>query len=249
MEQGKIYVGTSGYSYSSWKGKFYPPGLKSADYLPFFARHYNAVEINSTFYRLPLRKTVKRWAEETPSSFHVCLKVWRFISHQTRLHDNEKYIAAFMDSIQDMAGKKGPLLLQLPPNMKPDFERLDQSLTRFSHHSFGHRWQLAVEIRNKDWYGAELNQVLDQHHAALVMHDMPGAATMEANAGSHFVYMRFHGPRGDYGGVYGKAGLEKPAEALRRYRADGKAVYAFFNNDRDGGAIPDAETLRGLIEA
>lgn len=243
-----VYIGTSGFSYKGWHERFYPEDLKQADLLSFFSQNFNAVEINSSFYHLPLRKTVQKWVGVTPAGFRFCMKVSRFITHQKKLVDSADYVPAFIDAIQDVAGKKGPLLLQLPPSLKPQFDRLDDTLRAFRENGHGHRWPIAVEFRHPDWYGAELNALLDRHGAGLVLHDMPGSEVYESSQNLRFIYMRFHGPTGDYGGRYGARRLKKFAKILGEARENGKTIYAFFNNDRDGYAIEDARTLRAMLD-
>jgi uncharacterized protein YecE (DUF72 family) len=242
----RIFIGTSGYSYKGWHKRFYPADLGQRNLLPFYAGIFNAVEINNSFYMLPKPNAVKRWMEETPRGFRFCMKVSRFITHNKKLLEPEANVPKFLAAIMHIAPQRGPLLLQLPPNLKPHYERLDATLAAFRK-SGGGRWQVALECRDARWYSQELNAVLDRHKAGLVLHDKPGSAMLDLNEKAPFAYMRYHGPTGDYGGEYGRKGLKKTAGLLREHLADGKKIYAFFNNDRDGYAPEDAQKLRELL--
>jgi uncharacterized protein YecE (DUF72 family) len=246
MAQGKLYIGTSGYAYKGWHDVFYPAGLPRREELFFYAGHFPAVEINASFYRLPTPKSVRRWVEATPDHFRFCLKVSRYITHQKRLLDPREHVPLFMRAVKGAARKRGPLLLQLPPGLKPEHERLDNVLKAFGKSARG--WQVAVEIRNSGWYGPALNELLDRHKAALVLHDMPGSRAEQPNSGAPFVYARFHGPRGDYGGSYRTDTLRRWAGLLRPHRRAGKDLWVFFNNDRDTGAIANAGALRNMLK-
>jgi uncharacterized protein YecE (DUF72 family) len=245
MASGALYFGTSGYAYKGWHERFYPEGLPRKDELAYFAGKFSAVEINSSFYRLPTEKAVKRWAAATPPDFRFCMKVSRYITHIKRLRDPQEHVPLFMQAVRPIARKRGPLLLQLPPSMKPDLQRLDDTLKAFRKHA--RPWRVAVEIRQKDWYGDGLDALLDRHRAGLVLHDMPASRNDRPNPAAPFIYVRFHGPRGDYGGSYSRKALERYAGLLRPYQKGGRDVWMFFNNDRDGAAVENAATLRNLL--
>jgi uncharacterized protein YecE (DUF72 family) len=245
MAQGKVYIGTSGYAYKGWHAAFYPQGLPRKQELVFYAQHFPAVEINATFYHLPTPKAVKNWVAITPPEFRLCLKVSRFITHNKRLLDPQEHVPIFMAAIRNAAPKRGPLLLQLTPSMKPDLARLDNALKAFKKNARG--WPVAVEIRQKDWYGPELDALLDRHKAGLVLHDMPASRNERPNPKAPFIYVRFHGPTGDYGGSYTDAALRRYAWLLQPHRRQGRDLWIFFNNDRDVGAIGNADKLRNLL--
>jgi uncharacterized protein YecE (DUF72 family) len=241
----QAFVGTSGFAYDKWHGIFYPEDVDKKRLLEYYARFFNSVEINNSFYSLPSAKTVKGWQAQVPPSFRLCLKISRFLTHNKKLLESDIHSRKFMAMAKNLARSRGPLLLQLPPRFRPQFERLDETLAAFRKNARG--WQVAVEVRQPDWYGRELDAVLDRHKAALVLHDMPGSKCFTPNAGADFVYIRFHGPKGDYHGKYGKRLLAAPARRMRGWLAEGKDVYAFFNNDADGFAPFDAQTLYKMV--
>jgi uncharacterized protein YecE (DUF72 family) len=245
----KLYIATSGYSYKGWHERFYPEDLAQKDLLPFYADHFPCVEINNSFYKIPTQKAVRHWIEQVPRGFKFCFKISRYVSHQKRLKDSASPLHRLMASISLADKNKGPLLLQLPPRMKPEFGRLDEVLANVKKAAGASRWQVAVECRDDAWYeGDDLQRLLKRHRAALVMHDKPEGRMMEDWDTARFVYMRFHGPKGDYGGRYTTARLKKAAALLAEALRNGKSVYAFMNHDRDGYAVEDADKLRRLVE-
>lgn len=246
MARGRVFVGTSGYAYKGWHDRFYPADLPRKDELSYYAGHFNCVEINASFYRLPTEKAVKAWATRTPKDFRFCMKVSRYITHQKRLIEPEVHVPRFMEPIRALGAKHGPLLLQLHPHMKPNLGRLDETLAAFARSAKG--WPVAVEIRNAAWYGPELDALLDRHGASLVLHDMPASRNEKTNHAAPLVYIRFHGPKRDYGGHYSRKKMAYYADLLRPQLESGRDVWAFFNNDRDVGAIGNADELRELIE-
>lgn len=244
----KLYIATSGYSYKGWHERFYPKDLAEKDLLPFYAKHFPCVEINNSFYKVPTEKAVHHWIEQVPRGFKFCFKISRFLSHNKRLKDSEEPITRLMEVLVHATGHQGPLLLQLPPKMKPQLERLDEVLTNVKKIA-GPAWKVALECREDSWYGGDgLTKVLKRHGAALVLHDKPEGRMMDDTDTAKFLYMRFHGPKGDYGSKYPTPRLKKAAAILKAALDDGKTVYAFMNHDRDGYAVEDADKLRRFVE-
>jgi uncharacterized protein YecE (DUF72 family) len=243
---GKVYVGTSGWTYKSWRGIFYPHGLPAKEWLGYYAAHFDTVEVNSSFYRLPRATVVKDWMDKVPEGFRICFKAWRGITHLHRLKNADKAVHAMMEVLGQAHAVAGPLLLQLPPGLKRDEERLDAFLALMDRAAEG--WMLAVEMRHPSWYTDDVRRMLEAHGATLVVHDMPVAANDMPTA-SGPVYLRYHGPKGDYGGSYGEKRLALDARRIKRWLAEGRDVYAFFNNDRDGFATANAQRLAALIRS
>jgi uncharacterized protein YecE (DUF72 family) len=241
----RAYIGTSGFAYDKWQGRFYPDDVYKKRLLVYYGRFFNTVEINSSFYHLPKPKTIREWQKQVPEDFQLCLKVSRYITHLKRLLESADAIRVFMSSAKHLKTRRGPLLLQLPPAMKPEYGRLAEVLAGFKKAARG--WKVAVEIRNDSWYGPELEEVLEEYGASLVVHDMPGSKCDEPNGSADFVYMRFHGPKGDYHGKYEPRKLGPHARKIRRWLKEGKDVYVFFNNDADGYAPSDALKLAKMV--
>lgn len=242
---GLLHVGTSGYAYDKWQGRFYPEDINKKNLLHYYSGFFDTVKINLSFYSLPTVAALKKWQKDVPKNFLICLKISRYISHNKKLKDCADAVSVFMQRARQLRGHRGPLLLQLPPNLKPQYERLDEVLSLI--HRESKRWPVAVEIRNDAWLGSELNDVLDRHRASLVVHDMPEGRTDSPNQKAPLIYMRFHGPKGDYHGKYGESKLKPYINDIRRWLKEGRDVYAFFNNDADGFAPEDAQTLARLV--
>ena len=148
MAAGKCYVGTSGWSYAHWaKGRFYPKGMKPGQWLQFFAEHFGTVEINSSFYRIPKADYIKRWREVTGGRFRFAVKLWRRITHERRLANCERELGDFFTVVGALGPKRGPLLVQLPPLMRKDVDRLDAFLAKLKKATGRTRWKIAVEFR------------------------------------------------------------------------------------------------------
>ena len=239
--RGRAFIGTSGWSYDHWTGRFYPPLLPTSNRLPFYAQHFQTVEINATFYRLPKPATVVHWAEETPGRFRFAAKASRFITHMKKLKDPDTSLSPFFRAIAGLAEKCGPILFQLPPHWRVNPDRLTDFLQVLP---AGHRY--AFEFRDPSWYDTEVFLALADHAAALCIHDLAGSPSpVETTA--DFVYLRLHGPAGPYRGKYGNAALRKWADRLARWNAEGRDVYCYFNNDEKAYAVTDALTLKDLV--
>lgn len=245
MTKGKAYTGTSGWTYPEWNGVFYPPAVKGTDQLIHYAARYNAVEVNATFYRWPLVKTVENWAVRTPDDFRFALKIWRGLSEKNDVMEDKAVIDDFLARLGGLREKAAPLLLQLPPSR--GVEGLDE-LDKLIGHIRAQQWDLAVEFRNPSWYAAETRAMLDRHEAALVSHDMKGSGNELVNDKAPFLYRRYHGAGGKYKGTYDEKTLERHAKDMRAAMAEGRDVYAFFNNTMDGAALGNAKTLRAMLE-
>lgn len=231
----RLYVGTSGYQYRHWRTRFYPHGLPQKEWFNFYARHFDCVEINATYYRLPSEETFAQWHETAPRGFRYVLKYSRFGSHLKHLKDPSEHVDLFLARAAPLKGLLAGILVQLPPQWKPDLDRLDEFL---SYCPRRYRW--TIEFRNQEWLMEKTFDLLRRHGAGLCIHDLLPDHPREVTSG--WVYQRFHGR--DYGGNYSDAYLAQEAQAVRGWLTQGLDVYAFFNNDRDGHALGNAMTLR-----
>jgi len=196
MNIGTSYIGTSGWTYAHWaQGRFYPKGMKQRDWLPYFAEHFGTVEINASFYRMPKPEMVTRWRTVTGSKFLFAVKLWRRITHLKRLKNCGQDVWSFLSVVGELGPRRGPLLVQLPPSMHRNVERLDAFLADLKAAMGRRRWKVAVEFRNPEWLCEPVSHVLDRHGAALCLADMPRCPITEPND-VEFVYMRRHGPGG-----------------------------------------------------
>ncbi|MCA1662876.1 MAG: DUF72 domain-containing protein [Myxococcales bacterium] len=165
-------VGTSGYSYPKWKGRFYPKDLPAKKFLPFYASRFSTVEINNTFYRMPSAKLVQSWADEVPRGFIFAVKAPQRITHQKRLEECAEPLQSLFDAVAPLAGKLGPILFQLPPNFKKDLPRLQAFLA-----ATPKRWRTAFEFRHESWLGDDTYDALRAAGAALCIADSEERST------------------------------------------------------------------------
>lgn len=244
---GHTYIGTSGWNYKHWKLRFYPPGLRQRDWLPYFAERFNTVEINTSFYRIPKPDVVAQWAAVAPAGFRFAVKLWRGITHYKKLLNARAYVDNFLEVIDMLPARmRGPVLIQLPPNQGKNVEKLREFLKEF-HEASGGRWRAAVEFRNSAWLCDEVYGILDHAHAAICLHDMPGSVTDREN-NVEFVYVRRHGSgAGKYAGSYSPEQISADAYRVRHWAKAGKDAFIYYNNDIDGKAIVNAQELRERV--
>jgi uncharacterized protein YecE (DUF72 family) len=237
----ELRIGCSGWIYKEWKGPFYPDDLKLKDRLAYFATQFNTAEINGSFYRLPTQKAVAGWAAGAPEGFVFSWKVSRYISHMKRLTDCEESIDLVFGRMQGLGEAEGPALVQLPPSLKRDDERLKVFLGWLPK-----RRPHVIEFRHPSWYDEAVFALLERHNAALCISDHHHAPA-PVRATADFVYWRGHGPGGRYYGRYGEAALEALAEQIKVWRRKACDVYAYFDNDIGAAAPKDAQRLKSLL--
>jgi uncharacterized protein YecE (DUF72 family) len=242
MRHGAARVGCSGWQYRHWRGSFYPDDITLSRWFEHYASQFDTVEINNSFYRLPEAATFARWAERAPRNFLFAVKASRYLTHMKKLKDPEPPVERLFERATHLGGHLGPVLYQLPPGWKLDLDRLEHFL-----HVLPPNAQHALEFRDPSWYVDEVLDLMRGRDVALCLHDMRGSATERLRVAS-FVYVRFHGPSGQYAGRYGLDRLRDWASWLGRQLKDGADVYAYFNNDVGGHAPRDAIALRGLLE-
>ncbi len=240
--RGRVWIGTSGWSYAHWRGRLYPPGLRRGAWLAHYARHFPTVEINATFYRLPTPQLVEKWAGAVPEGFLFAVKASRIITHMKRLRDVAAPLGEFLAALSPLGSRLGPVLFQLPPGFGPDLARLAAFLALLPE---GGEW--ALEFRHPGWHDEKVRALLAARGVAMVGWDMAGTSHAPAPT-ARFAYLRFHGTRPRYGGHYGAEGLAPWAARIRRWQEAGHDVFAYFNNDREGAALDDARTLAALLD-
>jgi uncharacterized protein YecE (DUF72 family) len=235
----QLRIGCSGYQYDHWRGVFYPAELPKRLWFEHYARHFDTVEVNNTFYRLPSKAAFERWRDEAPRGFIYALKFSRYGSHRKRLKDPDNTIVHFTNLADELGRFLGPILVQLPPRWKVNVERLESFLAFAPRH---YRW--AIEVRDPSWLVGEVFAVLHRYRAALCIHDMIPDHSREMTAG--WTYLRFHGGVG-HEGAYEAGRLREEAGRIRDELRAGRDVYAYFNNDQHGHAVRNAMELRSLV--
>ncbi len=234
---GAILVGTSGWQYGDWRGRFYPEGLPTRRWLEHHSRRFPTVEVNNSFYRLPAAQTFARWRDETPEGFTFAVKASRYITHIRRLRDCRDAVELLWSRARELGGKLGPVLFQLPPNLAAAPALLERFVTELP---AGIR--AAFEFRDASWE-AEGVFILDRAGAAVVLADRPGARVPDVVTGG-WAYVRFHqGQEGAPG--YRREKLRRWADRIAALAAS--VVYAYFNNDTGGAAVWDAQALAALL--
>ena len=233
--------------YAEWKGRFYPSDVAASKRFAYYAAYFDTVELNSTFYRLPTTETVAKWKASAPDGFVYAVKIGAFGSHRMKLRDPQRWFGNHVDRFRALGEALGPSLLQLPPRWHRDVPRLEAFLDTVRACA-GVPIRVAVELRDPSWIDDTVFECLERHNAALVLHDLIERHPWRLTA--DWTYLRFHGPDAvhcPYAGAYGQARLRRVAERLAPWIADGRDVYAYFNNDIDAAAPTDARALRSLV--
>lgn len=275
QSMGKIYIGTSGWQYKGWKGILYPEGVPQKDWLRYYTKHFNTVEVNSSFYRQTKASTFKKWEEEVGPDFTFSVKGVRFITHIKRLKDVEDSLKIFFDNVGVLVSKskrqgksiKHVILWQLPPSFKKDTERLKKFLD-----SLPKDFQHAFEFRHESWMDASVFTTLLVPRPGRgvklrlrrdvvctpVIQDWKAWPRLLDDREIYerckkwidkfpFIYIRFHGAKQLYASNYGEGELKEWAEKIKKWKKK-YDVYVYFNNDAGGYAPKNALRLKELSE-
>ncbi len=235
----ELRIGTSGWVYKHWREVFYPKGLPQREWFAYYSSRFDTVEINNSFYRLPTESMFDNWRKQAPPGFLYAVKASRFLTHIKRLSDPEEPLQTFFERVVHLESTLGPILYQLPPRWGVNLPRLEHFLSILPP-GYIH----VVEFRDQSWLIEDVFRLLERYGVAHCIHDMrplqvPPRVTARA------VYIRFHGgPAHD--GDYQLDALKVWAERIRTWR-DEHDVYAYFNNDPNGNAIRNAETLKSFL--
>lgn len=240
-----LFIGTSGWSYR-WQGLFYPPELKSAEYLGYYATRFNATEINSSFYHFTMEKTIDKWLATTPASFRFAPKLNQEITHKRRFVDIDEPLQRMMSRFSRMGDRLGPVLVQIPGSFRFDpivAQDFYQTLRE------GYPAQpFALEARHQTWFTDSALELMRDYGISFVIASagkrFPGLVTTTTD----LVYLRLHGDEKLYASAYTDDQLENYAAMIHDWLGDGKAVWVFFNNTILGSAVANAEKLRQLLK-
>jgi uncharacterized protein YecE (DUF72 family) len=238
-----VLVGTSGWQYRHWRDVFYPAAVPQRRWLEHYAGRFATVENNGTFYRLPARETFEQWRARTPEGFAMAVKASRYLTHIRRLRDPEEPVRRMLDAFAGLAGKLGPVLVQLPPSLQADPGLLDRALGQFPP---GVR--VAVEPRHPSWWSDPVKEVLAARGAALCWADRAGRPVTPLWRTADWGYLRFHeGPASRAPWPrYTDPCLSDWADRVARTWPGSSPVYAYFNNDQGGAAVLDAASFARL---
>lgn len=245
--KGLYRSGTSGLVLPVPNKQSYPPAFRDKSRLTYYASLFNSIEINSSFYKVPQAATVQKWAESVPAGFTFTFKLWREITHVKKLAFREADVLQFMEVISQAGEKKGSLLIQFPPGITVEqYSQVEQLLNIVHGANPGNGWKVALEFRHSSWYIGEVFELADEYASSIVLHDIPKSRNEQLNRQADFVYLRFHGPAGDYKGGYTDGQLAQHAKQIRAWLKEGKEVYVYFNNTI-GDALKNLATLNEMM--
>jgi uncharacterized protein YecE (DUF72 family) len=241
------FSGTSGILLPYKNKSFYPEPLRHKSRLAVYSMLFNSLEVNSSFYKVPLSNTVRRWSEEVTDNFRFTFKLWRGITHTKGFIFNTADVTSFMETIDAVGEKKGCLLVQLPPSTGfPSFARLQQLMEIISASNPKQDWKVCVEFRQASWYRAETYKLLDAYGVSMVFHDKSSTGLNIEQMETKFIYLRFHGPNGDFKGSYDDAFLMEYSYYIKDWLSSGKEVFVYFNNTI-GEAIANVNLLKHYV--
>lgn len=233
-----LFIGTSGWTYADWRSRFFPKDIPKKSWLAWYGTQFNTTEINGSFYRTPSPEAVNAWASSTPQNFRFAWKASKFITHWKRLGPSSKNSIELLESRLALLGEKcGPVLFQLPARFEADRERLEQFI----------RWlppqhRYTFEFRHGSWYKQSIFDLLADNDVALCISDHHDAPSPWIATADH-VYIRGHGPSGQYKGHYSVSTLERWTREINKWQRQGRTVFVYFDNDQKSAAPLDARKL------
>lgn len=237
-----IRIGTSGWTYQHWRGVFYPEDLPQKRWFEHYARFFDTVELNATFYRLFPEKTFEGWRKKAPEGFRFAVKLWRWITHRQKLSGVAADVTAFCERARKLGDALGPILVQFPPGLKWSRD-LVQDFAGLLPEDIS--W--VFEVRRQEWLNDDFYDLLKRQNIALAYSDHPYIEMDRHSACGPIVYLRFHGAGQLYAGSYPDEALKSWAMLIRKWASEGKDAWVYFNNDMGGHAVKNARFLRDLI--
>ncbi len=239
----RLYIGTSGWSYTGWRHSFYA-NIPRSQWLRFCAQHFTALEINASFYRLQRKETFVRWKEQTPDRFRFAIKGNRYLTHNKKLIDPLASIATEKERAEGLGEKLAVVLWQLPLRFKKNIARLETFVAAL------HFWQDArhcIEFRHPSWFDPEVSACLEEYRVAACQSDAADWQLWPAVT-TDLVYIRLHGHSRTYASNYNQEELQDWAVKIRRWLNEGRDVHVYFDNDAEGAAPYNAVQLLNLLQ-
>ncbi len=231
-----------GWSYRFWVGKLYPEGTKPTRYLAEYAKTMNSVEIDATFYRIPSVFTIEAWRDSVPEEFRFAAKFPQTVTHVPGLRYDAERLYVFLRHMEVMGNKLGPLLLQFPPFLKPEYKALNDLLE-----ALPRKRLVAAEFRNRGWFSEETYKLLRDHGVALASTNRAEAPKVDT---AGFAYFRWEGDRKAVVAERGEVQVDKAAETaewagkVKRHLGEGRDAYGYFSKFYSGYPPSDVEALR-----
>lgn len=240
-----IRIGTSGWVYRDWRGRFYPAGVAQRRWLEYYAQWFDTVELNATTYRLPSQAQVASWCAKVPGDFRFTVKLSRLITHRRDLPPRvDEFIANYFARAACFEPPKvAQILIQFPPYYERDESRLNAFLDKLPT-----AYRYAVEFRDASWFEPSVRDLLADKGVAFCIHDYPGLPVPHWITREDLAYVRFHGYAALYAGSYPPGALRRRAEMLCGLAGEAREVYAYFNNDTAAAAPHDALALKRLLQ-
>ena len=245
MKNCRHHIATSGWSYKHWKEVFYPPPLKSTEWLSFYAKTFSCTEINMSFYHLPKKTTVQKWMKDTPDNFKFCVKMSRYLTHIKRLHDPAEPLSRFFHIFSPMQKKMGPVLIQLPASLQFDEKLVSNFYNALEEYS---AFDFALEARHSSWLEPASLQLMKRNNIAFVIAQSGKGFPYAEHTTSKNIYLRFHGPAALYASDYSENDLIYFAGLIKKWEEEKHIAWVFFNNDYFGYAIKNALQLEELVQ-
>jgi uncharacterized protein YecE (DUF72 family) len=239
-----VIIGTSGWQYRDWRGRFYPQRLAQRLWLEHYVEHFATVESNNAFYRLPEHETFVKWRERTPPDFRWAVKASRFLTHIKRLREPQEPVARLMERAAGLESKLDVILLQLPPTLRADADLLRECLSRFPT-----TVRVAVEPRHDSWWTDEIRALLERYGAALCWADRDERPIAPLWRTTDWTYLRLHTGGAQPWPRYRPETLQLWAERLAATWTDDEDAYVYFNNDPGGAAVIDAVVFAEAVRA
>jgi len=238
-----IHIGTMGWSYNFWKNQFYPSNAKPENFLQEYSKHFNTVEVNNTFYRVPKIATIKNWEEQTKPDFLFSIKAPKKITHEKLAKDYQDYLDFFLNTVSNLGSKLGPLLFQFPPSFKSEnFDILKDFISILPE-----KFRYAFEIRNKSWFNDIFYKLLEENKIALVLGDSPWLRELEIVT-TDFTYFRWEGNRKQIKGTLGRVEKERTdytqkwGKKIKAF-SDKTEIFGYFSKYYSGFPPSDAKQL------
>ena len=242
MTKENLYIGCSGFYNNDWKGSLYPENAPSKDFLSLYSKTFNAVEINSTFYRKPTTKTLLKWYDETPDYFRFFIKIPKTITHISRLESSKEEIALFCDHIQNnLKDKLAGFLYQLPPSFKNTAENTERIINNIDPTFLN-----VIEFRHISWWQKEIFDFLQQHNIVFSGVSFPGDLPEDLIINHpEILYYRLHGKPVLYKSEYSETFLDELAGKIKHSQ---QTAFIFFNNTWGTSAITNSLYLKSILE-
>jgi uncharacterized protein YecE (DUF72 family) len=246
QKEKNLFIGTSGWSYDHWIGKFYPEDIEKREWIKYLAEHFNSVELNMSFYQFPFKNMLKGWYNKLPENFEMTMKANRNITHSKKFKETDDLLEKLYNRADLLKEKLGCILFQAPPSFNNDdtnFKKLENFLE-----SLNPDYKNVFEFRDESWWTAEVYELLKKYNAGFVIVsglNMPGQVQVTSDT----VYFRFHGPGKAYASKYSENQIEAWAKKIKdvEHRQEVKNIYCYFNNDMEGYAIENGQELQKAL--